>query len=165
MAESPVVWLTGLPSSGKTTLALALAARLRAEGIATEVLDGDEVRLHFGPLGFSRADRFVNVHRVGYVANLLARNGVVAVCALVSPYRLDRDAVRQSAGKFCEVYVDAPLDVCRQRDVRGLYASGVPGLTGVDDPYEAPPAPDVIVRTAVMTVDECVDAIRSQIGL
>jgi adenylylsulfate kinase len=157
------VWLTGLPSSGKTTLALGLAERLVQAGRRVEVLDGDVVRRHLAKdLGYSRQDRAENVRRVGFVADLLARNGVVAVCALVSPYREDRDDVRaRHAGRFCEVYVSAPLEVCTARDVKGLYArqraGELHGVTGVDDPYEPPLRPEVVVPTHAQSVEESVD--------
>jgi adenylylsulfate kinase len=157
------IWLTGLPSSGKTTLAEALAARVRAQGHRVEVLDGDAVRRQLSPdLGYSPDDRATNVLRVGFVAHLLSRNGVVAICALVSPYRRQRDEVRAlHGGSFCEVYVAAPVEVCAARDVKGLYrrqrAGTLRGLTGVDDPYEAPLAPEVVVPTHLQSVEESVE--------
>ncbi|MDP9387139.1 MAG: adenylyl-sulfate kinase [Actinomycetota bacterium] len=157
------VWLTGLPSSGKTTLAHALAERLRADGRRVEILDGDAVRTNLTrDLGLSREDRAENVRRVGFVAHLLSRNGVVAVCALVSPYREDRDAVRElHAGRFFEVHVATPIDVCAERDVKGLYArqreGTLVGLTGVDDPYEPPVAADLVVHTHAQSVEESVE--------
>lgn len=159
------VWLTGLPSSGKTTLAHALAERLRADGRRVEILDGDVVRTNLTrDLGLSRDDRAENVRRVGFVAHLLSRNGVVAVCALVSPYREDRDAVRElHAGRFFEVHVATPVEVCAERDVKGLYArqraGSLVGLTGVDDPYEPPVAADLVVHTHGQSVDESVEQI------
>lgn len=159
------VWFTGLPSSGKTTLSLALAERLRAAGRAVEVLDGDEVRKHLSSrLGFSREDRVANILRVGFVANLLARNGVVVLCALVSPYREARDEVRRiHDGRFFEVHVAAPVGVCAERDVKGLYerqrSGSLVGLTGIDDPYEAPLAPEVAVPTHLQTVEESVEMV------
>ena len=159
------IWLTGLPSSGKTTLAHALGERLAKEGYPAEVLDGDVVRANLTKeLGFSRADRAENVRRVGFVADLLSRNGVTAVCALISPYREDRDEVRRMHGdRFVEVYVAAPLSVCIERDVKGLYArqraGTLVGLTGVDDTYEPPMHPDVVVPTHRQTVDESVDEV------
>lgn len=159
------IWFTGLPSSGKTTLATAVAERLRQQGRAVEVLDGDAVRTHLTKdLGFSRADRAENARRVGLVAHLLSRNGLIAVCALVSPYRRDRDDVRAlHAGRFFEVHVSAPLDVCERRDVKGLYArqraGALRGLSGVDDPYEAPLHPELVVPTDRLTVDQSIDSV------
>jgi adenylylsulfate kinase len=159
------VWLTGLPSSGKTTLASGLAERLVAAGRRVEVLDGDVVRRDLTKdLGYSRGDRAENVRRVGHVAHLLSRDGVVAVCALISPYRAERQEVRDlHGGRFCEVYVSAPVDVCVARDVKGLYArqraGALHGLTGVDDPYEPPLQPDVVVPTHLQTVEESVATI------
>jgi adenylylsulfate kinase len=158
-----VVWLTGLPSSGKSTIAAALAARLGDEGRPVEVLDGDEVRTGLcADLGFSRADRDENVKRVGYVAALLARHGVTVLCPVVSPYRAARDAVRERVGDaFVEVWVSTPVDVCAARDVKGLYAAQragtVTGLTGVDDPYQEPVAAEVVVPTHEVAVDDAVE--------
>jgi len=159
------VWLTGLPSAGKTTIARALEKRLLDEGRRVEVLDGDVVRTHLTKgLGFSRADRDENVRRVGFVAHLLARNGVVALCSLVSPYRAVRDEVRDMhEGRFFEVYVSTPVEVCSERDVKGLYAEQragrITGLTGVDDPYEPPLAADVVVPAHELRLDESVDRV------
>jgi adenylylsulfate kinase len=158
-----VVWLTGLPSAGKSTIAAALAARLAGDGRAVEVLDGDVVRPELcADLGYSRADRNENVRRIGYVADLLARHGVVAVCPVVSPYRSARDAVRERVGAgFVEVWVSTPVEVCAERDVKGLYArqraGAVTGLTGVDDPYEPPVAPEVVVPAHELGVDDAVE--------
>jgi adenylylsulfate kinase len=158
-----VVWLTGLPSAGKSTIAAALAARLDAEGRPVHVLDGDEVRAELGAgLGYSRADRNENVRRIGYVAALLAQHGVMAVCPVVSPYRAARDSVRERVGDgFVEVYVSTPVEVCAERDVKGLYArqraGAMTGLTGVDDPYEPPVAPEVVVPAHEIAVGDAVD--------
>jgi len=160
-----VVWLTGLPSAGKSTIAAALAERLSDDGRRVEVLDGDVVRAELcADLGYSRADRNENVRRIGYVASLLARHGVVAVCPVVSPYRAARDDVRERVGDtFVEVYVSTPVDVCAARDVKGLYArqraGAMIGLTGVDDPYEPPVAPEVVVPAHEVAVDDAVDRI------
>ncbi|MGH9152795.1 MAG: adenylyl-sulfate kinase [Acidimicrobiales bacterium] len=165
VAKGRTIWLTGLPSAGKTTLACAVAKRVRSGGGRVEVLDGDVVRTHLTKdLGFSRDDRRENVRRVGFLAHLLSRNGVVVVCALISPYRQDRDEVRAlHAGRFFEVHVSAPLDVCAERDVKGLYArqraGTLRGLTGIDDPYEAPLHPDLVVPTHRQTVEESVEEI------
>ena len=159
------IWLTGLPSSGKTTLAHGLGDRLRGAGHRVELLDGDVVRTHLTrDLGFSRDDRAENVRRVGFVANLLSRNGVMVVCALVSPYRRERDEVRRlHQGRFREVHVATPVAVCIERDVKGLYArqraGTLRGLTGVDDPYEEPLSPEVVVPTHLQTVEESVEMV------
>jgi adenylylsulfate kinase len=157
----PVVWLTGLSGSGKTTIARALEAQLLAKGVPVEVLDGDTIREKFSHgLGFSKQDRDENVRRAGCVANLLARHGVVVVVALISPYRAMRDEVRkQMAGRFIEVYVNAPLDVCEGRDPKGLYLKArrgeIPSFTGLDDPYEPPFSAEVECRTDRETVEDC----------
>ncbi len=167
------VWMTGLPSAGKSTLASAVAARLRAQGREVEVLDGDEVRLHlYAGLGYSREDRAVNISRIGWVARLLASHGVVAISAAIAPYADVRERVRreheQAGAAFLEVYVSAPVDVCAQRDVKGLYAKQaageVTGLTGVDDPYEVPEAPDLDVPTHAIGLDESVERVLAALA-
>ncbi len=167
LADGLTVWFTGLPSAGKTTIASRLAADLRADGLRVEVLDGDAVRAELSrDLGFSRADRDENVRRVGYVADVLSRNGVVVLCALASPYRAARDAVRAAHGdgRFFEVHVATPVDVCRRRDVKGLYArcaaGDLAGLTGADDPYEPPLAPELIVPAHEQTPEQSVELVR-----
>lgn len=146
------VWLTGLSGAGKSTIAEGLAEELRRRGLPVEVLDGDVVRKSLSKgLGFSREDRDENIRRIGFVAGLLARNGVAVIVAAISPYRSTRDEVRASLGDFVEVHVDAPLEVCEKRDTKGLYAKArageLKGFTGIDDPYEAPLSPEVVCRT------------------
>ncbi len=159
------VWFTGLPSSGKTTIASALERRLTAAGFAVESLDGDVVRTHLTRgLGYSREDRDENVRRVGFVAELLSRHGVVVLCSLVSPYRAAREEVRERhRGRFFEVYVSTPPAVCAQRDVKGLYARArageVTAMTGVDDPYEAPQAPELVIPAHLQTPEESVESV------
>ncbi|MGW7195883.1 adenylyl-sulfate kinase [Streptomyces chryseus] len=164
------VWLTGLPSAGKTTIAYELAARLKAEGRRVQVLDGDEIREFLSAgLGFSREDRHTNVQRIGYVAELLARNGVLALAPVIAPYTDSREAVRkrhQSEGTaYLEVHVATPVDVCSVRDVKGLYAKQaageISGLTGVDDPYEAPESPDLRIESHQQTVQESAAALHA----
>jgi adenylylsulfate kinase len=155
------LWLTGVPGAGKTTLSLAIREVLHHRGHRVEVLDGDEIRRTLSPeLGFSKAERDAHVLRLGYVARLLSRNDVVAVVAAVSPYRQTRQAVRAAHhAPFIEVFVDCPLDEVSRRDPKGLYASArrgsLPNLTGVSDPYEPPETPEVVVETALVSVDAC----------
>lgn len=147
-----VIWLTGLPSAGKSTIATALEEEIRSRGHRVEVLDGDVVRENLSKgLGFSKEDRDTNIRRIGFVASLLARNGVKAITAAISPYRSVRDEVRTYSKDFIEVYISTPAEVCEQRDVKGLYAKArageLKGFTGVDDPYEPPPSPEVEIST------------------
>jgi adenylylsulfate kinase len=151
------VWLTGLPSSGKTTVAERLAQSLRVRGQRVEILDGDVVRRDLcKDLGFDRAARDANVERVGFVAQLLSRNGVAVIVALISPYAGARQRVRERVARFVEVHVDCAREECERRDVKGLYALAragkLAGLTGVQDPYEPPPAPEVYLNTEHETV-------------
>jgi len=160
-----VVWLTGLPCAGKSTLARALIPAL-SRTHPCEVLDGDVVRQHLSQeLGFSRRDRDMNVQRIGFVAGLLARHGVAVVVAAVSPYRDARVAVRRSVERFVEVFVDCPLKVCEERDVKGMYARArrgqLPSFTGVDAPYEPPVSPEVVLETSAESLAECVDRVAA----
>ena len=163
VATGATVWLTGLPSAGKTTLATALAGRLERP---VEVLDGDEVRAFLSRgLGFSREDRDTNVLRIGWVAATLAKHGVVVLASVISPFADTRARVRElheaRGADFVEVHVATPVEVCSERDVKGLYArqaaGELSGLTGVDAPYEAPEAPDAVVRTQDQTLAESVE--------
>lgn len=146
------VWFTGLPSSGKSTLARRLEQELVVRGWPVEVLDGDEVRLRLSRgLGFSKEDRDENIRRISYVAHLITRCGGVAITCAISPYQALRDEARREIGRFVEVYVKCPLEVCIARDVKGLYAKALRGeiqaFTGVSDPYEPPLHPEIIVET------------------
>jgi adenylylsulfate kinase len=156
------LWFTGLPSAGKSTVAHALADRLRADGVEVEVLDGDEVRPHLSAgLGFTRADRDVNVRRIGWVARLLASHGTVVLVPVIAPYAEARAAVRadhEAHGvPFAEVFVSTSLEVAEQRDVKGLYARArrgeITGMTGVDDPYEQPATAELELDTATLDLD------------
>ncbi|WP_432057900.1 adenylyl-sulfate kinase [Streptomyces sp. bgisy022] len=164
------VWLTGLPSAGKTTIAHELAGRLRASGRRVEVLDGDEIREFLSAgLGFSREDRHTNVQRIGFVAGLLARNGVTVLVPVIAPYADSREAVRgrhaADGTPYVEVHVATPVEVCSVRDVKGLYArqaaGELSGLTGVDDPYEEPLAPDLRIESQHQTVQESAAAVHT----
>ncbi|MHB1420722.1 MAG: adenylyl-sulfate kinase [Bacillota bacterium] len=152
MAKGFTLWFTGLSGAGKSTLSQRVAEELRRRGMNVEILDGDEVRENLSKgLGFSREDRDLNIRRIGYVANLLARNGVAAITAAISPYRETRNKVREQNVDFVEVYVKCSLDECISRDVKGLYrkalAGEIPQFTGVSDPYEEPMHPEVMVET------------------
>ena len=162
------VWFTGLSGSGKTTINDALIEKLRERGVKLEVLDGDIVRTNLTKgLGFSKEDRDENVRRIGFVSNLLTRNGVIVLVAAISPYRAIRDEVRERIGDFVEVYVSTPVEVCEERDVKGLYAMARSGkikqFTGVSDPYEAPLNPEVNCETHKETLEESVNKVISKL--
>ncbi len=149
-----VIWLTGLPCSGKSTLAHLLHASLKAQGVPSELFDGDIVRQHLTKgLGFSKEDRIENVRRIAYVAHLLSKNGVVSIVAAISPYQEARDEIRKELERYVEIFVDCPVEVCQARDVKGMYKKAregrIPHFTGVSDPYEVPIAPDLVVHTSV----------------
>ena|SRR2546425_4407119 len=148
------IWFTGLSGVGKTTISRLLCAELKARGLRVEVLDGDEVRRSLSAgLGYSKADRDAHIRRIGFVCNLLSRNGVIAIAATISPYRAVRDEVRatQDRGRFVEVFLDCPLEVLAKRDVKGLYQKALNGkienFSGIDDPYEPPEAPELAIHT------------------
>ena len=159
------IWLTGLSGAGKTTIANRLEPELRARGkVKVEVMDGDVIRTNLSKgLGFSKEDRDTNIRRIGFVSNLLTRNGVTTVVAAISPYRDVRDEVRHSIGEFVEVYVSCPLEVLIKRDAKGLYVKALKGeitnFTGVSDPYEEPLHPEVTLHTDEEAVDESVGKI------
>ncbi len=152
MSEGFTLWFTGLSGAGKSTLANLLAEELRQRGHRVEVLDGDEVRTNLSKgLGFSKEDRDTNIRRIGYVCKLLARNGVIAISAAISPYREIRDEIRAQHNRFFEVYVKCPLETLVERDVKGLYRKALNGeisnFTGVSDPYEEPFKPDLVIES------------------
>lgn len=158
------VWFTGLSGAGKSTICTAVEKRLRAAGCNVECLDGDIVREQLTKgLGFSKADRDENIRRIGFVAHLLSRNGVIVLVSAISPYREIRQEVRERIGHLIEVYVNAPLATCEQRDVKGLYAKArsgqLPGFTGIDDPYEPPLNPEIECRTDLESLEQCVDKV------
>jgi adenylylsulfate kinase len=154
------IWFTGLSGAGKSTIAELVAAELERRGQPVEIMDGDVVRTNLSKgLGFSKEDRDENIRRIGFVCNLLSKHGVFAIAAAISPYRAVRDEVRASArGKFLEVYVATPIDECRRRDVKGLYAKADAGeiknFTGVSDPYEPPLNPELTLETVGETPQE-----------
>jgi adenylylsulfate kinase len=158
------LWFTGLSGAGKTTLNCAVYERLAQRGFRVESLDGDVVRRSLGRgLGFTKEDRDENIRRIGYVAGLLTRHGVIVLVSVISPYRAVRDEVRQAIGAFVEIYVNAPVEICEQRDVKGLYRKArsgeLTGFTGIDDPYEPPLDPEVECHTDRETIDQSVEKI------
>lgn len=166
MTRGATLWLTGLPSAGKSTLAGALADRLARSGRPTEILDGDDMRRALcADLGFSKEDRDANARRIGFVARLLARHGVLVLVPVIAPYAASREAVarlhEECGATYLEVYVATSPEVCAARDVKGLYAQQAAGrisnLTGVDDPYEAPASPHLAIDAGALTVDQSVD--------
>ncbi len=168
---SLILWFTGLPCSGKSTLANEVEKRLISSGVRTFILDGDNVRMGLcKDLGFSEADRAENIRRIGEVSKLFVQAGCIVLSAFVSPYRRDRDAVRAlvDEGEFVEVFVSAPLEVCEQRDVKGLYKKAregvIKGFTGIDDPYEAPLKPEIVIETDKMTLEKGADYIISYLA-
>lgn len=163
------LWLTGLSGAGKTTIAIELEKRLRAFGLRVERLDGDTVREGLTrDLGFSKEDRDKNIERVTYVAKLLSRNGVGVIASFISPYREARDKARRETTNFIEVFVNAPLQVCIERDVKGMYARAIKGeiqqFTGISDPYEEPVNPELIIYTADQSVEDSVNEILAYLA-
>lgn len=163
------VWFTGLSGAGKTTLSKELAQVLRTRGYKVEILDGDVIRQNLTKdLGFSKEDRDENIRRIGFVAHLLTRNGVIVLISTISPYREIREEVRQWIGDFVEVYVNAPLEICEQRDVKGLYrkarAGELKNFTGIDDPYESPLNPQIECRTDQESIEESIAKLLTQLS-
>ena len=162
------IWFTGLSGSGKSTLSEIIEQRLKERGCNVEILDGAIVRTHLSKgLGFSREDRDTNIKRIAFVASLLTRNDVVCISAAIAPYREAREWAREEIGNFVEVYVKCPIEVCRQRDVKGLYKlvdeGKIKNFTGVDDPYEEPDHPDVVVESDKETPNESVTRIFTKL--
>jgi adenylylsulfate kinase len=165
-----VLWMTGLSGSGKSTIAQALERQLYAQGYLTQVLDGDNLRTGINAnLGFSEADRTENIRRIGEIAKLFLHCGIITICTFVSPTIAIREQARSIIGNddFIEVYVNAPLEVCEARDVKGLYQKARAGIikdfTGIDSPFEPPAAPDIVVKTAEMSIEAAVMAIYEAI--
>lgn len=162
------IWFTGFSGAGKSTLAEVIEQRLRGRGHNVEVLDGDIVRTHLSKgLDFSREGRDTNIKRIAFVCGLLTRNGVVCISAAIAPYSEARNWARREIGNFVEVYVKCPIEVCRQRDVKGLYKlvdeGKLKGFTGVDDPYEEPEHPELVIETSKETVEESVARILAKL--
>lgn len=164
------IWLTGLPSAGKSTIAVRLAEVLTAWKMPVELLDGDEIRERLSKgLGFSRQDRDENIRRISYVARLLTKHGVIPIVAAISPYRATRDEARAEIGRFIEVHVNCELNECVRRDVKGLYKKAIAGqitqFTGISDPYEAPLKPEIVVNTHAETLDQSVGKVLETLSL
>lgn len=165
-----IAWFTGLSGAGKSTLAEAVQQRIAELGRPVQILDGDVVRPHLcKDLGFSHADRIENVRRIAFVANLLANNQVVVLVPVIAPYRAVREELRQNYSTYLEVFVNAPLETCEERDPKGLYrrarAGQIKNFTGISDPYETPESPDVECRTDTESLEVCVDKIVTAIEL
>lgn len=160
-----ILWFTGLSGAGKTTLNLAVAKILKARGYSVESLDGDVIRAFLSKdLGFEKQDRLENIRRIGYIAGSLAKHGVIVLVSAISPYRASREEIRQF-GNVIEVFVNAPLEVCEQRDIKGLYRKARAGemarMTGINDPYEYPQFPEVECRTDRESIEESVEKIMT----
>ena len=163
------IWFTGLSGAGKSTLAEMLFHELRRRDMKVELLDGDIVRTNLSKgLGFSKEDRDTNILRIGFVANLLTRNGVATIVSAISPYREARGQCRATIQEFVEIYVHATVDECAKRDVKGLYAKAlageITGFTGVDDPYEPPQSPEIYIDTMNQSPDESLDQILNTLS-
>jgi adenylylsulfate kinase len=163
--DPAVLWFTGLSGAGKSTIAQEVCERLSAVGAPVEYLDGDAIRDIFPNTGFSRAERDAHVRRVGYLASRLEHHGIFVVCALISPYRESRVAVRRLCRRFVEIHVSTPLHECERRDVKGLYGRArrgeISNFTGLDDPYEPPVDPELQIDTSAMSLSEAVDLVMS----
>jgi adenylylsulfate kinase len=165
---APVLWFTGLSGSGKSTIASQVHAELVRRGTDVEYIDGDALREVFPNTGFTRAEREEHLRRTGYMASRLAAHGVTVVASFVSPYRESRDFIRRVCPGFVEIYVATPLEECERRDVKGLYARARRGeirhFTGIDDPFEAPEHPELVLDTRTLTVEQSVSAVLERLG-
>ncbi len=162
------IWFTGLSACGKSTIADALAERLQVNGYRPQRLDGDVIRQHlWKELGFSKEDRDENIRRVAFLAGLLTSNGIVTITSFISPYRELRDHARKTIGNFIEVYVKCPIEVCMERDPKGLYQKAIAGeisnFTGISDPYEEPINPEIVIESDEDSVEECVNKIIAKV--
>jgi adenylyl-sulfate kinase len=168
MHKGFTLWFTGMSGAGKSTVSERIFHRLKEAGAKVELLDGDVVRTHLSKgLGFSKEDRDTNIRRIGFVCELLSRNGVIAIVAAISPYKAIREEVRCRIGDFVEVYVTAPIEVLAERDVKGLYKKALAGeiasFTGVSDPYEPPANPEITIDSSREPVDESVDKVWNKL--
>jgi adenylylsulfate kinase len=163
-----VLWFTGLSGSGKSTIATRVHEELVRRGTEVEYIDGDALREVFPNTGFTRAEREEHLRRTGYMAGRLAAHGVTVVASFVSPYRESRDFIRRLCSNFLEIYVATPLEECERRDVKGLYARArrgeIKNFTGIDDPYEPPEKPELMLDTRVLSVDESVTKVLEHFG-
>ena len=167
-AAAAVLWFTGLSGSGKTTIATRVHQELVRRGTEVEYIDGDALREVFPNTGFTRAEREEHLRRTGYMARRMAAHGVTVVASFVSPYRESRDFVRRLCPGFVEIYVSTPLEECERRDVKGLYARARRGeirnFTGIDDPFEVPERPELVLDTRILTVEQSVAAVLERLG-
>ncbi len=168
MHKGFTIWFTGLSGAGKSTVSERVYAQLKQAGAKVELLDGDVVRTHLSKgLGFSKEDRDINVRRIGFVCELLSRNGVIAIAAAISPYRAVREEVRSMIPNFVEVYVHCPIEVLAERDVKGLYKKALAGeiasFTGVSDPYEAPANPEISIDSSKEAIDDSVAKVMAKL--
>lgn len=168
--KAKLIWFTGLSGSGKSTLAVQLEAVLHAKGFKTYLLDGDNIRAGINKdLSFTDADRIENIRRIGEVSKLMLDSGIIVLSAFISPFQSDRDQVKKIVGaeNYIEVFVDTPLEVCEQRDVKGLYkkarAGEIKNFTGIDSAYEIPASPDIIIQTHVLSVNDSLDLLLSAV--
>jgi adenylylsulfate kinase len=166
--SAPVLWFTGLSGSGKSTIATRVHQELERRGVEVEYIDGDALREVFPATGFTREEREEHLRRTGYMASRLAAHGVTVVASFVSPYRASREFIRRLCPGFLEIFVATPLDECERRDVKGLYARArrgeISNFTGIDDPYEPPEHPELMLDTRALTVDQCVARVLETFG-
>ena len=167
-APAPVLWFTGLSGSGKSTIATRVHEALEQQGTDVEYIDGDALREVFPNTGFTRAEREEHLRRTGYMASRLAAHGVTVIASFVSPYRESREFIRRLCPAFVEIFVATPLDECERRDVKGLYARARRGeirnFTGIDDPFEVPERPELVLDTRILTVEQSVAAVLERLG-
>lgn len=163
--QPKVIWLTGLSGSGKSTIALELYNKLKNKGLKVEYLDGDRVREIFPKTGFSKEERNRHIRRVGFLASMLEKNGIIVIAAFISPYEETRNFVRDLCNNYIEIHVSTPLEECKKRDIKGLYAKAEKGeiknFTGIDDPYEKPVNPELRIDTTDLSVEETINRINA----